>query len=156
VYLLLIAGHETTVNLIANGVNALLAHPGQLALLRAEPDRLPAAVEELLRFDSPAQVSIPALTAEPIEVAGVSIPAGENVVIALLAVNRDPARFAEPGVLDLGREDAGHLAFGRGVHHCLGRRWRGWRRGSRSARCWSGSTALCRPRRPSPWNGRRL
>jgi cytochrome P450 len=120
VYLLLIAGHETTVNLIANGVNALLAHPGRLAVLRAEPHRLPAVVEELLRFDSPAQVSIPARTAEPIEVAGRSIPAGENVVIALLAVNRDPARFTEPEVFDLDREDAGHLAFGHGVHHCLG------------------------------------
>jgi cytochrome P450 len=77
-------------------------------------------VEEILRFDSPAQVSIPARTAEPIEVAGRSIPAGENVVVALLAVNRDPARFTEPEVFDLDREDAGHLAFGHGVHHCLG------------------------------------
>jgi cytochrome P450 len=120
VQLLLLAGHETTVNLIANGVNALLADSGQLALLRAEPDRLPAAVEELLRFDSPAQVPIPAITAEPIEVAGQPIPAGENIVIALLAVNRDPARFTDPDVLDLTRDDGGHLAFGHGVHHCLG------------------------------------
>ncbi|HEY0537689.1 MAG TPA: cytochrome P450 [Actinoallomurus sp.] len=120
VHLLLLAGHETTVNLIANGVNALLAHPSRLALLRAEPDRLPAAVEELLRFDSPAQVPIPAITAEPIEVAGQPIPAGENIVIALLAVNRDPARFTDPDVLDLTRDDGGHLAFGHGVHHCLG------------------------------------
>jgi cytochrome P450 len=120
VHLLLLAGHETTVNLIANGMNALLAHPDRLALLRSEPDRLPAAVEELLRFDSPAQVSIPAITAEPIEVAGQRIPARENVVIALLAVNRDPARFADPEVLDLSRDDGGHLAFGHGIHHCLG------------------------------------
>ncbi|GAB2820170.1 cytochrome P450 [Actinoallomurus bryophytorum] len=120
VQLLLLAGHETTVNLIANGVKALLADPGQLALLRAEPDRLPAAVEELLRFDSPAQAPVPAITAEPIEVAGQRIPAGENIVIALLAVNRDPARFADPDVLDLTRDDGGHLAFGHGVHHCLG------------------------------------
>ena len=120
VHLLLLAGHETTVNLIANGVNALLAHPSRLALLRAEPDRLPAAVEELLRFDSPAQVPIPAITAEPIEVAGQPIPASENIVIALLAVNRDPARFTDPDVLDLTRDDGGHLAFGHGVHHCLG------------------------------------
>jgi cytochrome P450 len=120
VQLLLLAGHETTVNLIANGMNALLAHPDRLALLRSEPERLPAAVEELLRFDSPAQVSIPAITAEPIEVAGQRIPARENVVIALLAVNRDPARFADPEVLDLSRDDGGHLAFGHGIHHCLG------------------------------------
>lgn len=120
VYLLLIAGHETTVSFIANGVNALFAHPGQLALLRAEPDRLPAAIEELLRFDPPAQMAIPAFTAEPIEVAGHSIPAGANIVVSLLAANRDPARFADPDALDLGREDAGHLAFGHGVHHCLG------------------------------------
>jgi cytochrome P450 len=120
VQLLLLAGHETTVNLIANGMSALLADSGQLALLRAEPDRLPAAVEELLRFDSPAQVPVPAITAEPIEVAGQLIPAGENIVIALLAVNRDPARFTDPDVLDLTRDDGGHLAFGHGVHHCLG------------------------------------
>jgi cytochrome P450 len=120
VHLLLLAGHETTVNLIANGVNALLADSDQLALLRAEQGRLPAAVEELLRFDSPAQVPIPAITAEPIEVAGQPIPAGENIVIALLAVNRDPARFPDPDVLDLTRDDGGHLAFGHGIHHCLG------------------------------------
>ncbi|MDN3358782.1 cytochrome P450 [Actinomadura sp. DC4] len=120
VYLLLIAGHETTVNLIANGVNVLFAHPDQLALLRAEPERLPAAVEEILRFDSPTQVTIPAITAEPVEVAGQLIPAGENVVVALLAVNRDPSRFDEAGVFDVGREVAGHLAFGHGIHHCLG------------------------------------
>ncbi|GAA4520294.1 cytochrome P450 [Actinoallomurus oryzae] len=120
VHLLLLAGHETTVNLIANGMNALFADPVQLALLRAEPERLPAAIEELLRYDSPAQVPIPAITAEPIEVAGRRIPAGENIVVALLAVNRDPARFPDPGVLDLTREAGGHLAFGHGVHHCLG------------------------------------
>jgi cytochrome P450 len=120
VYLLLVAGHETTVNLIANGMNALFADPGQLALLRAEPERLPAAVEELLRYDSPAQVAIPASTAEPVEVAGQRIPAGENIIVVLLAANRDPARFPDPGVLDLTREDAGHLAFGHGIHHCLG------------------------------------
>jgi cytochrome P450 len=119
VYLLLLAGHKTTVNLIANGMNALFDHPDRLAPLRAEPDRLPAAVEELLRYDSPTQVTIPAITAEPIEVAGRSIPAGEHLVVALLAVNRDRARFTEPDALDLSR-DEGHLAFGHGVHHCLG------------------------------------
>jgi cytochrome P450 len=120
VHLLLLAGHETTVNLIANGMNVLFAHPEQYALLRAEPERLPAAVEELLRYDSPAQVPIPAITAEPIEVAGRRIPAGENIIVALLAVNRDPARFADPETFDPAREAGGHLAFGHGVHHCLG------------------------------------
>jgi cytochrome P450 len=115
VYLLLLAGHETTVNLIGNGVLALLTHPDQLALLRAEPDRLPAAVEELLRFDGPLQSAVPAIATEPVEIAGTTIPEGGNVVVALLAANRDP------DVLDLTRsESLGHLAFGHGVHHCLG------------------------------------
>jgi cytochrome P450 len=115
VYLLLLAGHETTVNLIGNGVLALLTHPDQLGLLRAEPERLPAAVEELLRFDGPLQSTIPTIATEPVEIAGTTIPEGANVVVALLAANRDPDR------LDITRaETRGHLAFGHGVHHCLG------------------------------------
>jgi cytochrome P450 len=115
VYLLLLAGHETTVNLIGNGVLALLGHPDQLALLRAEPERLPAAVEELLRFDGPLQSAIPAIAVEPVEIAGVTIPAGANVVVGLLAANRVPDR------LDITRpEPAAHVAFGHGVHHCIG------------------------------------
>ncbi|TWF75930.1 cytochrome P450 [Pseudonocardia hierapolitana] len=121
VYLLLLAGHETTVNLIGNAVLALLTHPGRLALLRAEPERLPAAVEELLRFDGPLQSAIPTITTEPVEIAGTRIPAGANVVVALLAANRDPDRHARPDELDLSRTEVlGHLAFGHGVHHCLG------------------------------------
>jgi cytochrome P450 len=121
VYLLLLAGHETTVNLIGNGALALLTHPDQLALLRAEPERLPAAVEELLRFDGPLQSAIPAVATEPVEIAGVTVPAGANVVVALLAANRDPDRLTHPDRLDLTRtEMLGHLAFGHGVHHCLG------------------------------------
>ncbi|MGH3980576.1 MAG: cytochrome P450 family protein [Pseudonocardiaceae bacterium] len=120
VFLLVAAGHETTVNLIGNGVHALLTHPEQLALLRAEPDRLPAVVEELLRFAGPLQVTMPLVTAEPVELGGVPIPAGETVFAGLLAANRDPARVANPAELDIGRAEHSHLAFGHGIHHCLG------------------------------------
>lgn len=120
VFLLLVAGHETTVNLLCNGTYALLTHPDQLALLRAEPERLPAAVEELLRFDGPLQVPIPSVTAAPVEVAGVTIPAGEVVLPALLAANRDPDRYDDADRLDITRSSTQHLAFGHGLHHCLG------------------------------------
>ncbi len=123
VYLLLLAGHETTVNLIGNGVRALLTHPDQLALLRAEPQRIGAAVEELLRFDGPLQSAIPMLAVAPVEIGDVTVPAGEVVVISLLAANRDPARLPDADRLDVTRPDTsqrGHLAFGHGIHHCLG------------------------------------
>ena len=118
--LLLVAGHETAVNLIVSGTLALLRHPEQLALLRAEPERLPGAVEELLRYDGPLQVTFPAVTAAPIEVGGVTIPAGDVVLPALLAANRDPARFHAPDRLDVTRTSNSHLAFGHGLHHCVG------------------------------------
>jgi cytochrome P450 len=120
VQLLFIAGNDTTVSLISNGTLALLTHPDQLAAVSANPDRWPAAVEELLRFDSPAQVPIPVATAEPVAIAGTTIPAGEPVVVSLLAANRDPARFPNPDKLDLSRTDGVHLAFGHGIHHCVG------------------------------------
>jgi cytochrome P450 len=120
VQLLFIAGHETTVSLISNGALALLTHPDQLAWVRADPDRWPGAVEELLRFDSPTQVPVPVKTAEPVEIAGTTIPAGEHVIVSLLAANRDAARFSNPDELDLSRADGAHLAFGHGIHHCLG------------------------------------
>ena len=120
VFVILVAGHETTVNLIGNGVHALLTHPEQLALLRAQPDRLPQAIEELLRFDGPVQVGTLRFTAEPVDIGGVTIPAGEIVVPGLLAANRDPACTAQPDALDITREDNPHLAFGHGIHHCLG------------------------------------
>jgi cytochrome P450 len=119
-FLLLVAGHETTVNLIGNGVYALLTHPEQLALLRAEPHRLPAAVEELLRFDGPVQLTSFRVASEPVQIGGVTIAAGQIVIAALLSANRDPQRFTHPDVLDLTREDNPHLAFGHGIHHCLG------------------------------------
>ncbi|MGH3936405.1 MAG: cytochrome P450 family protein [Pseudonocardiaceae bacterium] len=119
-FLLLVAGHETTVNLIGNGLLALLTHPKQLALLRAEPDRLPAAIEELLRFNGPLQVATLRWTAEPVDIGDITIPAGEIVVTGLLAANRDPACATQPDTLDITRTHNPHLTFGHGIHHCLG------------------------------------
>ncbi|WBB58487.1 cytochrome P450 [Streptomyces sp. WMMC500] len=120
VFLLLVAGHETTVNLISGAAYALLSRPEQMRLVRAEPDRLPAVIEEQLRHDGPKQVPVPSVATAPITVGGVTIPAGDVVMPALLAVNRDPARFAEPDRFDATRAAAPHLAFGHGLHHCLG------------------------------------
>ncbi|MCO1658329.1 cytochrome P450 family protein [Pseudonocardia humida] len=120
VFLLLVAGHETTVNLIGNGVLALLTHPDQLAALRTAPDRIVAAVEELLRFDGPLQSAVPMVSAAATRIGGTAVPAGELVVVSLLAANRDPARYPDAARLDLTRDASGHLAFGHGVHHCLG------------------------------------
>jgi cytochrome P450 len=121
VFLLLVAGHETTVNLIGNGMYTLLIHPDRRALLQAEPERLPATIEELLRFDGPVQVATFRWTSAPVQIGDTEIPAGEIVVAGLLAANRDPARIAEPAVFDPTRDAAApHLAFGHGVHHCLG------------------------------------
>ncbi|WP_103351422.1 cytochrome P450 [Amycolatopsis sp. CA-128772] len=119
-FLLLVAGHETTVNLIANGVLALLREPEQLARLRAEPELLPGAVEEFLRFDGPIHLATLRFTAEPVEVDGVTIPEGEFVLVSLLGANRDAQRFPEPDRLDITRPAGGHLAFGHGIHYCVG------------------------------------
>src|SRR6185437_13215286 len=119
--LLYIAGHETTVNLIAGGTLALLRHPGQLALLRGDPTLVGNAVEELLRYDSPVQASR-RVTLEPVTVGGVTIPAGAFVLASLGSANRDE-RFWGPDAaeLDLRRENARqHVSFGAGPHHCLG------------------------------------
>lgn len=120
VSLLLVAGHETTVNLIGNAVHALLTHPEQLVLLHAQPHRLPGVIEEMLRFDGPLQVATFRWSAEPVDIGGVTIPAGEIVLPGLLAANRDPACTAQPDELDITRTDNPHLAFGHGIHHCLG------------------------------------
>jgi cytochrome P450 len=119
--LLYIAGHETTVNLIAGGTLALLRHPGQLALLRSDPALVGNAVEELLRYDSPVQATR-RITVEPLTVGGVTIPAGAFVMASLGSANRDE-RFWGPDAaeLDLRRENARqHVSFGAGPHHCLG------------------------------------
>jgi cytochrome P450 len=117
--LLFAAGFETTTNLLANGIAALLAHPAQFKLLAERPELAQPAVEELLRFDSPVQLSSRVVT-EPIELAGVTVAEGERVVAYLGAANRDPARFAEPDELRLDRTDNAPLSFGGGIHYCLG------------------------------------
>jgi cytochrome P450 len=119
-FLLLVAGHETTVNLIGNGVLALLTHPEQLAELRADPGLTPAAVEEFLRFDGPVNLATLRYTTEPVTISGIEIPAGEVVMVALTAADRDAERYPEPDVLDLHRDTGQHVAFGYGIHHCLG------------------------------------
>ena len=116
--LLLVAGNETTTNLIGNGTLALLRHPDQLAALRGDPALIPSAVEELLRFDSPVQVDLRSAL-EDCDVNGFPLRRGDNVVMLLGAANRDPDRFPAPDRLDVAREQ-NHLAFGRGIHHCLG------------------------------------
>ncbi|MGI5358238.1 cytochrome P450 family protein [Streptomyces sp. CA-252508] len=119
-YLLLIAGHETTVNLIANGVRALLDHPGQLAALRADPDLLDGAVEEMLRHDGPVETGTARFAREPVPIGDTVVPAGAAVLVGIAAGDRDPARFPDPDRFDIRRDTSGHLAFGHGIHHCLG------------------------------------
>jgi cytochrome P450 len=117
--LLFVAGHETTVNLIGNGVLALLRHPAELSRLRANPDLIGSAVEELLRYDSPVQRT-GRIASTDVEIDGRRIEKGSIVVGAVGAANRDPAHFADPDRLDLARADNRHLAFGFGIHFCLG------------------------------------
>jgi cytochrome P450 len=119
-FLLLLAGFETTVNLITNGVLALLRQPDQLALVRSDPSLLPKAVEEFLRFDGPVNIASIRFTTEPVPVGGTEIPAGQFVMISLLAANRDGDRFTEPDRLDITRLADGHVAFGHGIHYCIG------------------------------------
>jgi cytochrome P450 len=120
VYLLVMAGFDTTVNLIASGTLALLTHPEETARLREDLSLLPAAVEELLRFTSPVNHANDRFTTEDVLVGDVVIPAGEWVFPAISSANRDPAQFPGPDRLDLGRDTGGHVAFGYGVHYCLG------------------------------------
>ncbi|WP_458319050.1 cytochrome P450 [Mycolicibacterium brisbanense] len=118
--LLLLAGHETTSNMLGLGVLALLRHPDQLAAVRDDPAAVGPAVEELLRWLSIVQNAIPRITTTDVEIAGVQIPAGELVFASLPSSNRDPEFIDSPDVLDIRRGAPGHLAFGHGVHHCLG------------------------------------
>ncbi len=120
VVLLLVAGHETTVNLIGNGLVAILKNPDQLARWQADPGLTKNAVDEVLRYDSPVQIGM-RVTIEPTEVEGVTVPVDEQILILLGAANRDPAMFANPDQLDLGRQNAArNMSFGGGIHHCLG------------------------------------
>jgi cytochrome P450 len=122
IFQLIIAGHDTTSSLIGNSVVALLTHPAELARLRADPASIAAGVEELLRYDSPVPHSTFRYAREPVEIGGVTIPAGAQVIINLAAANRDPEQNPDPETLDVTRSDVHHLAFGHGIHFCLGAR----------------------------------
>ncbi len=117
--LILVAGNETTRNLIGNGMLALLRNPGELRRLREDPALLDSAVEELLRYDSPVQLDDRTVR-EDVEIGGKSIRAGKRVVAIIGAANRDPEMFDDPETLDIGRGEKSHLSFGRGIHYCLG------------------------------------
>lgn len=120
IFQLIVAGHDTTTSLIGNSVIALFRNPAQLAELRADPDKVAAAVEELLRYDPPVPHSTFRYATEPVQIGEVTIPAGAQVVICLAGANRDPTRHTDADVLDIDRAEARHLAFGHGIHHCLG------------------------------------
>jgi cytochrome P450 len=119
-FLLLVAGHETTVNLISNGTLALLQNPAEMERLRSDPSLLPHAVEELLRYANPLNHATERFTLEPVTIGGVTIPEREWVVLVTSSANRDASRFPAADSLDVGRDAAGHVAFGHGIHYCLG------------------------------------
>ena len=116
---LLVAGHETTMSLIANGLLALLQHPDQMQRLRDAPQLIPTAVEEFLRYDSSLQHQV-RTAREDLQIGGVPIRRGQRVVLMVGAANRDPDQFADPDRLDISRTPNQHLSFGLGVHYCLG------------------------------------
>ncbi|HEE9035235.1 TPA: cytochrome P450 [Bacillus cereus] len=119
IWLLIIAGHETTVNLISNGVLALLQHPEQMNLLRENPSLISSAVDELLRYSGPVMF-ISRLASEDMTIHGKMIRKGDLVLLSLTAANIDPQKFTYPEILNISREENNHLAFGAGIHHCLG------------------------------------
>ncbi|MFC4908213.1 cytochrome P450 family protein [Actinomadura gamaensis] len=118
--MLFLSGHETTLCFLANAVVALLTHPEQLAALRADPSLIPRAVDELLRYDGPVARGVARFTLEDVPIGGTVIPRGEMVVVAIGAANRDPARYPDPDVLDIHRENNPQIGFGHGIHYCLG------------------------------------
>ncbi|MEV4168379.1 cytochrome P450 [Nonomuraea sp. NPDC049709] len=120
IFLLLVAGYETTVGLIGLGAHTLLRHPGALEQLRARPELIDRAVEELLRHDSPVELATWRFALEPVEYGGARVEAGQPILVALGAANRDPRRFPGADRPDLTREDNAHLSFGHGPHYCLG------------------------------------
>ena len=117
--LLLVAGNETTRNLIGNGMLALLKNPAQLQRLRDHPELLDSAINELLRYDSPVQIDA-RNAIDDVEIGGKRIAAGQRILAIVGAANRDPQAFASPDKLDIGRDEVSHLSFGRGIHYCLG------------------------------------
>ena len=120
VFLMVIAGHDTTVGLIGNGVYLLMNNPEQLDALRTDPSRLPAAIEEFLRLESPVPFGTFRAAVDSFEIAGTPITAGDLVLISLQSANLSPAQFTDPQRLDPGRSQGRHLAFGQGIHYCLG------------------------------------
>jgi cytochrome P450 len=120
IFLLLVAGHETTVNLIGNGTLALLTNQGQLEHLRDHPEIMKTAIEELTRFTAPVLFATERWATRDLEIAGTSIPNGALILLGLGSANRDESRFQRPNELDLERADNKHLGFGQGVHYCLG------------------------------------
>lgn len=119
-FLLLVAGYETTVNLIGNGMFALLQHPDQLARLRSEPKLITTAVEELLRYTNPVGTTLDRYACEELAIAGTAIPRGALLFLVLASANRDERQFANPDMLDVTREPNKHVAFGWGAHYCIG------------------------------------
>lgn len=119
-YLLLIAGHETTLNAIGNGTLHLMRNLEQWEALRNDSSLIPDAVEEFLRLESPLKHAIFRCATESLSIGGIEIPAGDFVLLALASANRDPQRFDDPDALDVRRPTIGHVAFGHGIHHCLG------------------------------------
>ena len=120
IFLLLVAGHETTVNLIANGTLALLQHPDQMALLRANPALIRSAIEEMLRYNGPVETTTWRHALQDVRIGDKVIAQGDVVMAALLAANRDPAEFPDPNRFDITREPNRHIAFGSGIHYCVG------------------------------------
>ena len=119
-FLLLVAGHETSANLIANGTLTLLEHPSELTRLRERPELIGSAVEEVLRYESPVETTSMRWALTDVELRGARIRAGEPIVAGILAANRDPEQFVEPDTFDITRQPNRHIAFGYGVHACLG------------------------------------
>ncbi|MFD9327862.1 cytochrome P450 [Streptomyces sp. NPDC060065] len=119
-FVLLVAGHETTVNLISSGVHALLTHPAQLAALRADMTLIDGAVEETLRYEGPVENATFRYAAEPLDIGGTPVGAGDAVMIGLTAADRDGVRYPAPDRFDIRRDARGHIAFGHGIHYCLG------------------------------------
>jgi cytochrome P450 len=120
IFQLIVAGHDTTASLISNSVVALLRHPDQLDRLRRDPGALPVAIEELLRYDAPVPHATFRYAVEPVELGGTTVPSGAQVIICLAAACRDVGQYTSPDDLQVDREESRHLAFGHGIHHCLG------------------------------------
>jgi len=122
IFQLTVAGHDTTTSLIGNATAALLLHPEQRDALTADPAQVPRAIEEILRWDAPVPHSTFRYTTQDVALGGTVIPAFAQVIISLAAANRDPVRYDDPHTFDIARTDTSHLAFGHGIHHCLGAR----------------------------------